>query len=150
MWKDETFTKTGQDGIEKNWTEKVYQEYIPNDPDLHVIAIGDHISLITEERDKVTEKMLTKHQSMAKWSTHYCRGQLTKHWDWTVVNVQQQEQGSEKQHYTNSGQSVVSKTEPTLDALANNKEIQRDWKYITSLNKFIYICININIDEKTK
>ena len=133
VWADEIFTKKGSDGIIKTWKEKVYKEYVPNDPNLHVIAIGDHLSLITEEYDKQTEKMLTKHQSMAKWSTHYCRGQLTKHWDWTVVNVQQQEQGSERQHYTNSGESVVTKTEPTLDGLANNKEIQRDDYIIISV-----------------
>lgn len=133
VWEKQTFTKKGADGIVKTWTEDVYKEYIPNDANEHVIVIGDHVSLITEEYDKKTEKMLTKHQSLAKWSTHYCRGQITKHWDWTVVNVQQQEQGNEKQHYTNSGESVITKTEPTLDGLANNKEIQRDDYIIISV-----------------
>ena len=133
VWKDEDFTKKDSKGDVKRWTEKVYDKYVPHDPNLHVIVIGDHLSLITEEKDKETERILNKHQSMAKWSTHYCRGQLTKHWDWTVVNVQQQEQGSEKQHYTNTGDSVVSKTEPSLDSLANNKEIQRDDYIIISV-----------------
>lgn len=133
VWVDEEFTKKGSDGVVKKWTEKVYKEYIPNDENEHVIVVGDHISLIKPERDKESQVMLTKHQAMAKWSTDYCRGQITKHWDWTVVNVQQQEQGSEKQHYTNSGESVVTKTEPTLDGLANNKEIQRDDYVIISV-----------------
>ena len=133
VWTDETFTKKKADGTVETWEEKVYKEYIPYDPNEHVIVIGDHLSLIKEEYDKKTERILTKHQAMAKWSTDYCRGQITKHWDWTVVNVQQQEQGSEKQHYTNTGSSVVQKTEPTLDGLANNKEIQRDDYIIISV-----------------
>lgn len=133
IWEDVEFTKTGKDGTTERSIEKVYKEYIPNDPDLHVICITDHYSLITQEFDPKFNNVLTQHQSMAKWSTHYCRGQMTKHWGWTCVGVQQQEQGSEKQHYTNTGESVVSKTEPTLDGLANNKEIQRDDYVIISL-----------------
>lgn len=132
-WKSVDFTKTGSDGQKVVTKEKVYDRYEPNDPNLHVIVIGDHISLITPEKDKDSDKYLNQHQSMARWSTKYCRGQMTKHWGWTVVNVQQQEQGSEKQHYTNSGESVQSKTEPTLDGLANNKEIQRDDYVVISL-----------------
>jgi len=132
-WDDVEFTKTGADGKTKVEKDQIYREYVPNDPNLHVIVITDHISLITPEYDKASDSKLNKHQSMAKWSTHYCRGQITKHWGWTVVNVQQQEQGSEKQHYTNTGASVVKKTEPTLDGLANNKEIQRDDYVVISL-----------------
>lgn len=126
IWEEQEFTKTNKDGKENKWTEKVYKEYIPDDPNEHVIVIGDHVSLIAEEKDYKTDKMLTKHQAIAKWSTDYCRKQITKHWGWTVVNVQQQEESSSKQQYTNSGRSIVEKTEPSLDALANNKEIQRD------------------------
>lgn len=133
VWEEREFTKTNKEGEVSTWKEKVYKEYVPNNPNQHVIAIGDHISLITEEKDPRTEKMLNKHQAMAKWSTEYCRGQLTKHWDWTVVNVQQQEQSNEKQHYTNTGETVAKKTEPTLDGLANNKEIQRDDYIIISV-----------------
>jgi len=133
IWEDKQFTKTGSDGNKVVSMEKVYDKYIPNDPNEHVIVITDHFSLITPEYDAMSDKVLSQHQSMAKWSTHYCRGQLTKHWGWTCVGVQQQEQGSEKQHYTNSGESIISKTEPTLDGLANNKEIQRDDYVIISL-----------------
>ena len=38
-----------------------------------------------------------------------------------------------KQQFTNSGESIVVKTEPSLDALANNKEIQRDDYVVLSL-----------------
>mgnify|MGYP003640932309 CR=1 FL=1 len=133
-WDDVTFTKTGADGNKIVTIDKVYREYIPHDPNLHVICIADHISLITPEYDKKSDKTLSQHQSMAKWSTHYCRGQMTKHWKWTVVNIQQQEQSGEKQHYTNTGVSVQKKVEPTLDGLANNKEIQRDDYVVIALH----------------
>jgi replicative DNA helicase len=125
-WNEVEFTKTNKEGEQIITKEKIYDRYEPKDPNEHVIVITDHFSLITPEYDTKLEKRLNRHESMAKWSTHYCRGQLTKHWGWTCVGVQQQEQSGEKQHYTNSGESVISKTEPTLDGLANNKEIQRD------------------------
>lgn len=125
-WEEKTFYKVNKDGEKIQTTEKIYSHYVPNDPDMHFIVIGDHISLIKEEYDKDKQKVLSKHEAMAKWSTDYCRKQITKHWNWTVVNVQQQEQSNEKQQYTSRGDSIVEKTEPTLDGLANNKEIQRD------------------------
>lgn len=127
-WETKTFVKNG---IAEE--EQVYSHYIPDDPNLHVIVITDHISLIYPEYDKKLEKTISKHEAMAKWSTEYCKKQITKHWNWTVVNVQQQEQSNEKQHFTNTGISVVEKTEPTLDGLANNKEIQRDDYVIISI-----------------
>ena len=127
-WETKTFVKNGV-----ATDEKVYSHYVQDDPDLHVICIADHISLIYPEYEKKLDKVLSKHEAMAKWSTEYCKKQISKHWGWTVVNVQQQEQSKEKQHYTNTGESVVEKTEPSLDGLANNKELQRDDYVILSV-----------------
>lgn len=132
-WKDVEFTHKDKEGVEARTIEKVYDRYEPHDPNLHVIGIADHIGLVTPEYDPKLDKTLTRHEAMAKWSTHYCRAQMTKHWGWSWVNVQQQEESSSKQQFTNSGESIVVKTEPTLDALANNKEIQRDDYVIISL-----------------
>lgn len=126
IWEERIFKKRDKDGHLHESKEKAYVRYEPDDPNLHVIVIADHISLIFPEFDKKRGKMLSQHEAMAKWSTEYCKKQITKHWNWTVVNIQQQEQSNEKQHFTVTGKSVVEKTEPTLDALANNKEIQRD------------------------
>lgn len=106
--------------------EYKYSHYIPKDVNLHVCIVTDHLSLLQEEWDYKSKKMLTQHQVMGKWSTDYCKRQMSKHWGWTVVNVQQQEQSSEKEHFTNTGDSIKRKTEPQLNSLANNKEIQRD------------------------
>lgn len=115
------------DKLEKeNKKEYKYSHYVPKDPNLHVVVVADHLSLLQEEWDYRSKKMLTQHQVMGKWSTEYGKRQITKHWDWTYVDVQQQEQSSEKEHFTNTGDSVQKKTEPQLNSLANNKEIQRD------------------------
>lgn len=133
VWEERIFEKRDEHGQLHTTKEKVYVRYEPDDPNLHVIVIADHISLIVPEYDNKREKMLTHHEAIAKWSTDYCKKQITKHWGWTVVNIQQQEQSKEKEHYTMTGRSVVEKTEPSLDGLANNKEIQRDDYVILSV-----------------
>jgi hypothetical protein len=109
---------------------KVYSHYVPNDPNAITIVIVDHMSLLTPEKSKESGNMMTLHQTMAQWSTNYALKQITKHWNWAVVNVIQQEQSSEKEQFTNRGDSIQKKTEPSLAAFANNKEIQRDAKVI--------------------
>jgi hypothetical protein len=109
---------------------KVYSHYVPNDPSAFTIVIVDHMSLLTPEKIKDTGSMMNQHQTMAHWSTNYALKQVTKHWGWAVVNVIQQEQSGEKEQFTNKGESIQKKTEPSLAGFANNKEIQRDAKVI--------------------
>jgi replicative DNA helicase len=103
---------------------------VPNDPNAIVIVVVDHMSLLTAEKNKDTGHMMTLHQTMAHWSTNYCLKQLTKHWNWAVVNIIQQEQSGEQEQFTMKGDSVQKKTEPALANFANNKEIQRDAKVV--------------------
>jgi replicative DNA helicase len=133
IWENRTFQKRDSSGTIIETVEPAYVRYEPDDPNLHVIVIADHISLIYPEYDKKREKMLTTHEAIAKWSTEYCKKQITKHWNWTVVNIQQQEQSKEAQQFTMTGKSIIEKTEPSLDGLANNKEIQRDDYVILSV-----------------
>lgn len=109
---------------------KVYSHYVPDDPEQINIVIVDHLSLLSPEKDRKTGRMGTLHQAMADWSTKYSLKQITKHWKWAVVNVIQQEQSSEQEQFTHKGDSIQKKTEPSLAAFANNKEIQRDAKVI--------------------
>lgn len=104
---------------------KIYDRYEPNNPNEFVIVITDHVSLLQEEKDSVTDRMMSKHQTMSKWSADYCRKQISKHFKYTVVNVQQQEAAKEKQEFYR-GSSIESKLEPSLDGLADNKLLQRD------------------------
>lgn len=103
-----------------------YSHYEQNDPNEYVIVITDHISLLSEERDGKLGVTLNKHQSISKWSAEYCRKQMTKHWKYTVVNVQQQSSDVEKQQYTFKGNSIQDKLEPSLSGLGDNKLTQRD------------------------
>lgn len=118
------FIKKRSDGSVKKVPTKVYSHYIPNDPNQVVICIMDHMSLLAPENGG------NLHSAMAQWSTNYCLKQLTKHWNWACVNIIQQEQSGEKEQFSNSGQSIQKKTEPSLAGFANNKEIQRDAKVI--------------------
>lgn len=118
------FIKNKKDGTVEKVPTKVYSHYTPNDPNQVVICVVDHMSLLAPENEG------NLHSAMAKWSTNYCLKQLTKHWNWAVVNIIQQEQSGEKEQFSNNGQSIQKKTEPSLAGFANNKEIQRDAKVI--------------------
>jgi len=130
VFEDREFIKKKSDGTTFTEIVKVYSHYIPNDPSAFTIVIVDHMSLLTPEKVKGTSSMMSQHQTMAHWSTNYALKQITKHWNWAVVNVIQQEQSGEKEQFTNKGESIQKKTEPSLASFANNKEIQRDAKVI--------------------
>jgi replicative DNA helicase len=130
VFESRDFIKKKRDGTVETETVQVYSHYVPNDPNSVTIAIVDHMSLLTPEKNKENGLMMTQHQTMAKWSTDYALKQITKHWGWAVVNVIQQEQSGEREQFTNKGESIVKKTEPSLAGFANNKEIQRDAKVI--------------------
>jgi len=133
-YEERIFIKNKIDENGKKYTveEKVrpYSHYVPNDPTQMTIVVVDHMSLLTPEKNKDTGNTMTQHQTMAHWSTNYALKQITKHWNWAVVNVIQQEQSGEREQFTMKGDSIQKKTEPSLAGFANNKEIQRDAKVI--------------------
>lgn len=100
--------------------------YVPKDPKQIVLVITDHISLLEGEFDVETGKYLDDRRAIARWHTEYCRRIITKCWNWAVLNVQQQSLDSEKQQFTSKGSTIVNKILPSLDGLANNKEVGRD------------------------
>ena len=97
VFEDREFIKKKSDGSTQKVVNKVYSKYVPNDPNAMVIVIVDHISLLTPEKRKGDGGMMNQHQTMAHWSTNYALKQVTKHWNWAVVNVIQQEQSGEQQ-----------------------------------------------------
>lgn len=133
-FEDREFIKNKIDEDGKKYVKKeiiqVYSHYVPNDSNQINIVIIDHMSLLTPEKNKSSGAMMNQHQTMAHWSTNYALKQITKHWNWAVVNVIQQEQSGEKEQFTMKGDSIQKKTEPSLANFANNKEIQRDAKVI--------------------
>ena len=101
-------------------------QYIPNDPKQIVLVVNDHISLLESEFDPLSKKMLSDRETISKWHTHYARRVLAKKWKWAILNVQQQNLESEKQQFTSGGSNIINKLLPTLEGLANNKEVGRD------------------------
>lgn len=100
--------------------------YTPKDKNQVVLVVADHISLIEAEFDKESGKYLTERQAISKWHTKYGKRIITKKWNWAMLNIQQQSLESEKQQFTMKGDSIISKILPSLDGLANNKEVARD------------------------
>lgn len=97
-----------------------YSHYVPNNPNEYVIVVVDHFSLLSPEKGG------TLHQAMTDMSATYGRKQITKHYNYIFVNVQQQSAEGEKAEFTKMGGKIEEKFKPSLAGLANNKETQRD------------------------
>lgn len=106
--------------------EDVMDTYTPNDPTQVVLVVLDHISLLSSEYEPKINGFLSDHRTISKWHTDIARKIIAKCWKWAVLNVQQQSLESEKQQFTNRGETIINKILPTLDGLANNKEVGRD------------------------
>lgn len=105
----------------ENWA---YSHYISNNPDEYVFCIVDHFSLIVPERHEGIMQKLS--DAMVMMSAEYGRKQITKHWNYIFINVQQQVSSGESQQFTNRGQLIESKLEPSLADLGDCKLTQRD------------------------
>lgn len=119
-YRPHTFRHTMPDGTVEEKVEMVYDYYEPNDPNEIVIVIADHISLLQPENGG------TLHEAMTQMSANYGRKMITKQFGYCLAIVQQQAADTEKQQYTNAGQSIESKLEPSLSGLGDNKLTQRD------------------------
>lgn len=97
----------------------MYDYYIPNDPDLYVEVITDHVSLLHPEKG---EDLWT---AMFKFSSDYCL-KMRDNFKYSVVNVQQQAADQEKQQFTFKGENIINKLRPSADGLADCKLTARD------------------------
>ena len=104
----------------------IIQEYIPNDPNEHVIIITDHLSLLTPDAGE------TLHNAMYKYSAYYCL-EFRDRFGYTVVNVQQMSASSLMQQFTTRGESILEKIRPSPDGLADMKLSSRDCDLMISL-----------------
>lgn len=105
-------TKTHKDA-------EVNDYYVPDDPELYVEVITDHLAKM------YLPKGMDLHQAMGEYSSRYCCDLRDKYFC-TIVNVVQQVADQEKKQFTNQGQSIEAKLEPSLDGLGDNKTVQRD------------------------
>lgn len=102
--------------------QEVYSHFVPNNPEKFYFVVADHISLFN------AEGKLNHHQTLARWSADYCRKQITKNWNWTVINVQQVAMSSDDVNAFKAG-----KLEPSLSDAGNNKETIRDDMLVLAL-----------------
>lgn len=122
-YRPHVFKNTREDGTEYEEQGTIYSHYEPTDPNEFVIVVVDHISLLSVERGGTSE---TLHGAMGTFSAEYGRKNITKHFSYCLAIVQQQAADKEKQQYTQTGLSIESKLEPSLDGLGDNKLTQRD------------------------
>lgn len=126
---EDLISKDTYQSLPKKSQEKYcYFKYVPTDPDEFVIVLTDHVSLVECEAGAET-----KHLAMSRWSTDYCRKVLSKKYNYCVVQIQQLEMAGEKQQFTFGGDSVINKLLPSLDKLADNKIIGRDYYIVLGL-----------------
>jgi hypothetical protein len=104
--------------------QEVYSHYTLNDPDMQFLMIVDNLNNLSQEMRG--DRLLNERESINRWTRDYCRLQITKHWNWDVVNVIQQASDSEKQQFDFKGNTIIEKIKPSLDGLGNSKECQRD------------------------
>lgn len=116
--------------MDENLEEKVYNKKVIKDvkyhnPNTHVIVIADHLNLMEHSNGLK--------YAMERWSSHYCKSIITKQWNWTVINVVQQNMLSSEKAYDYKNQLNVDKTRPTTDGLGDSKIIGRDHHVIIGI-----------------
>lgn len=146
-WYEANGTWIYKDVIYNGKPETVKDYYIPNDSNLIVEGIIDHISLLAQEKSEGS--MLTLHQSIGKFSSEYCL-RLRDKYKMCIALVQQQALSSEQQQFTNSGKSIVEKLKPSPDGLASNKEVSRDCNLMLGLfNPYKYDFKTYKVKDDT-
>lgn len=87
---------------------------------MQVIMIVDNLNNLTREKEGGI--LLQERETINKWTRQYGRLQITKHWNWTLINILQQSSESEKPQYNYKGELVIDKCKPSLDGLGGSKE----------------------------
>lgn len=106
--------------------EKKVKVFNFNNPEMYVLPITDHISLIQKQKDQEDLwAAMSKHSGVHNI-------ELRNFYGCSPVDIQQQEAAKEKQEFY-KGQTIESKLEPSLDGLANNKETQRNADIVLGL-----------------
>ncbi len=116
--------------IENIEKDTLYEYYVPNDPDLHVICITDHISLLQPQVVDGHKESLW--ETMFSFSSKYCIN-MRDNFKYTIVNIQQQAADQEKQQFTFKGDSIIDKIRPSPDGLGDCKITSRDCDLMLSL-----------------
>lgn len=115
--------KTGET-VKYKVGEKWQFRYIPHN-NVHTIVIVDNMSNIDREEGLGSER-----ESIVHFCKTLVRGRLCNFFNFTVVQVLQQDFASERQSYTRDGDSIIEKLEPSLAAIGDSKTIARSMHII--------------------
>lgn len=130
--------RVGADGVDEFY-------YQPID-DTHLIVIVDNMSnLDTDPEDGCN----TEREAMVKFAKEYARAKLCNKYNMTVVQDMQLAFDKERQQYTHSGMTIVSKLEPSLDGVGDAKTITRSMHLVLGLfNPSRYDLVHYPIPPK--
>ena len=114
--------------------------------DIHTIVVIDNMSNLETEDDCPTER-----EAMIKLAKNYIREKLCNFLNFTVVQVLQLAFDKERQQYTNTGMSIISKLEPSLDGVGDAKTITRSMHLVLGLfNPSRYELVSYPIPPKNE
>lgn len=106
---------------------KKQSRYIAND-DVHTIVIADNMSNIDIEEGAKTER-----EAIVRFCKKYARERLCNFFNFTVVQVLQQDFDSERQSFNRDGESIVAKLKPSLAGIGDSKTISRSMHLVLGL-----------------
>jgi len=113
-YKELRFEEEDEFHIKREVTRTVFDKYIPDDPEEIVIALTDHVGMLSLEKDTPTIKLtIERHSSYGV--------QLRNKYGCTIVNVQQQNTET-----TNLEAFKNNKIRPTKDGLKDSKRTGED------------------------
>lgn len=101
--------------------------YIPNN-NVHTIIIVDNLSNIDIEEGAEDER-----KAIVKFGKKLVRERLCNFFNFTVVQVLQQDFASERQSFNRDGNSIIAKLEPNLAAIGDSKTVARSMHLVFGL-----------------
>lgn len=110
--------------------EGIKREVEDYSSDTHTIVVLDNMSnLDADPADGIN----TEREAMVTLAKNYVREALCNFYNFTVVQVIQLSFDKEKQQFTHSGMTILSKLEPSLDGIGEAKVIARSMHLIFGL-----------------
>lgn len=120
-------------GIEEEFETEVEGEmlkqkrYVPNN-DVHTLILVDNMSNISLEKGTASDR-----EAIVKFCRDYVRGVLCNYYNFTVVQVLQQDFQTERQSFTRDGDSIIEKLKPSLAGIGDAKTIARSMHLVFGL-----------------
>ena len=94
----------------------------------HVLVIVDNLSNIESSSSNEQEQT-----AILRFAKDIVREKLCNYFGWSVIQIMQMDFQSERQQYTQGGDTVVAKLEPTLAGIADAKRVARSMHIILAL-----------------